>query len=172
MFSFNFSPLWLWSSSAIHKLFWKVNHKHIKYNVVLFSSISSIFSILYSLYFSELLWCLANTNLLNCSETQMLLKKVAFLSSITFSLYVLLWVKSHLYGLIWVKSHSAYFTVQCNKGLFLVQGYPHLKKDDAFCTECCNYSAEESVFHLGCFIGKGKHVLPVLRPEWNPFWHG
>lgn len=44
-----------------------------------------------------------------------------------------------------MKSHSAFFRVQCNKGLFLGQGYPHLKKDNAFCTKCCNYSAEQSV---------------------------
>lgn len=92
----------------------------------------------------------------------MLLKKVAFLSLVTFSLYVIIWVKSHLCGFIWVKPHSAYFIVQCNKSLFLGQGYPHLKKDDALCTKCSNYSAEESVFHLGYFIGKGKCVLPVL----------
>ena len=127
-FSFTFSPLWLWSSAAIHKLVWKVNHKHVKYNVVLFSSISSVFSDLYSLYFSELLWCLDNTILLDYSRPQMLLKEVAFLSSVMFFLLGLICMKSQLYGLTWVKSHPAYFRVQCNKSLFLGQGYPHLKK--------------------------------------------
>lgn len=100
----------------------------------------------------------------------MLLKKDAFLSLVTFSL--LIWLKSPLYGLTWVKSYSAYFKVQYDKGLFIEQGYPHLKKDDALFTKCCNYSTEESVFHLGYFIGEGKRVLPVVRTERNPCWHG